>query len=396
MHIVHVEDFFHPDAGYQTNILCKYMALAGHQVTIVTSEVDKTPPEFMSFFGATNINERDRIYSEETGTRILRLPSLGVLSGRAVFKGSIVKKVESLHPDVIFVHGNDTLTGIRFLLRYKNHPFPIVLDSHMLEMASVNPLSWMFHLFYKRFVAPIIIDNRITVIRTQDDDYVQKCLGIPLAQCPWISVGTDTLLFHPQSEIREQFRRQHNISQDAFVVVYTGKLTDSKGGLLLAEAFKEKFNTKKEVVLLVVGESAQGEYGHQVETLFQKSFNKVIRFPTQRYRDLPPFYQAADLSIFPKQCSLSFYDAQACALPVLAEDNKVNVKRLQYSNGACFFSNDPDDIRNHVVSYCELSPLEFANIGQNALHTIQAAYDYQQLVVRYLNEIQEQLNQYGK
>lgn len=38
MKIVHVEDFFHPDAGYQINILPKYMAKMGHEVVVITSE----------------------------------------------------------------------------------------------------------------------------------------------------------------------------------------------------------------------------------------------------------------------------------------------------------------------------------------------------------------------
>lgn len=43
MRIVHIEDFFHPNAGYQINILPKYMVKQGHSVTIVTSEMEKIP-----------------------------------------------------------------------------------------------------------------------------------------------------------------------------------------------------------------------------------------------------------------------------------------------------------------------------------------------------------------
>jgi len=61
--------------------------------------------------------------------------------------------------------------------------------------------------------------------------------------------------------------------------------------------------------VLVVGNSPDSEYGNLVEDTFRRSENRVIRFPTQKYTELPRFYQVADLAVFPKQCSLSFYDA---------------------------------------------------------------------------------------
>ena len=43
MHFVHVEDFFHPDAGYQVNLLSRLQVLQGHRVTIVTAELERMP-----------------------------------------------------------------------------------------------------------------------------------------------------------------------------------------------------------------------------------------------------------------------------------------------------------------------------------------------------------------
>ena len=55
MKIVHIEDFFHPEAGYQINILPKYMVRAGHEVTIITSEADKAAKQLTGFFGTDGI-----------------------------------------------------------------------------------------------------------------------------------------------------------------------------------------------------------------------------------------------------------------------------------------------------------------------------------------------------
>src|SRR5690606_7783559 len=130
------------------------------------------------------------------GVKVIRLPIIKFISGRAVFKKKIFKTVENLTPDILYIHGNDTLIAIRYLLKIKRLSFPIVMDSHMLEMASVNKFNKYFRSFYRKMITPIIVKENIPVIRTQNDIYVQKHLGIPLELCPWISVGTDTLLFH--------------------------------------------------------------------------------------------------------------------------------------------------------------------------------------------------------
>ena len=57
MKIVHVEDFIHPEAGYQVNLLSRLQQLDGHQVTIVTAELEKIPSFLTSFFGKEDIHK---------------------------------------------------------------------------------------------------------------------------------------------------------------------------------------------------------------------------------------------------------------------------------------------------------------------------------------------------
>lgn len=375
MKIVNIEDFFHPDAGYQINILSKYLAEFGHEVVILTSEMTKIPDKLTSFFGRDHIEERDRTYTEKTGVQIIRLPLLAFVSGRAVFGRELEKKVTELKPDVLFVHGNDTLSGIRYIMKARRLPYALVTDSHMLEMASANRFNKVFRAFYKRFITPKIIKHGIPVIRTQDDLYVEKQLGIPLGQAPWISYGSDTLLFHPDKEARMKFRAENDIAEDDFVVVYTGKLDEGKGGMLLAKAFQHKFSTSRPVVLVVVGNTV-GSYGEEVERVFNGSENRVVRFSTQKYADLAPFYQAADLSVFPKQCSLSFYDAQACGLPVLSEDNNINVDRCSHGNGWNFEAGSVDDFRNKIEWIAGFKPSNYVQASQRAHVFILEGYDY--------------------
>ncbi|WP_409272368.1 glycosyltransferase [Neobacillus sp. SCS-31] len=398
MKIVHIEDYFHPNAGYQLNILSKFMSKQGHDVTIITAEMEKMPNFLTQFFGKENIEEYDQKFTKQTGVKIIRLPIKAFISGRAIFGKSIFERVESLSPDILYIHGNDTYIGMLYLLKLKTLKYPIIMDNHMVEMSSVNPFRKIYRVFYKSVIAPIVKKHEIKVIRTVNDDYVEKCLGIPLTQCPFVSFGSDTLLFYPNNSVREDFRKEYSISEEDFVVVYTGKLDETKGGKFLAEAFKKKFINKKNknIVLIIVGNSNGTEqYINEMEEIFQSSENKILRFPTQKYNELPKFYQSADLSVFPKECSLSFYDAQACALPVLSEDNAINIERLKFNNGYNFKANDVNDFREKILMCIEMDKGEYEKLRENAYNYVKQNYNYEDISNQITDILIEEYNRFN-
>lgn len=384
MRILHWDEMFHPSFGYQINVLAKFQAKQGHEVIIMTSENIENHPTFSGFGNKENIPQEDDLYSKRYGVEIIRLPIYKVVSGRVIYKKGYIKRIKDLNPDIIMCHTNDTLSAINIVRRYKLINIPIVFDNHMLEMASKNPLSKLFRIYFRLFITPKIIEHKWTVIRTQDDNYVNKCLGIPKSQTPFISFGSDTTLFHPDMNVRKQFREKYGIKQNDFVVVYTGKLNEAKGGKLLAQAFEKKLsNFKYENITLIAVGNSSGEYGKEVEKIFENSENNIIRIPTQKYVELAKFYQAADLCVFPKQCSLSFYDAQACGLPVVSEDNNINVDRLQYENGVNFKAENIQDFREKITLYANMDKKQYEEIKENALEFIKDNYDYENIAYEY-------------
>ena len=386
MKIVHIEDFFHPDAGYQLNILAKYLVKFGHEVTIVTAELDKIPDYLTSFFGKEGIDARDREYEQSYGVKIIRLPVKRYVSGRVIFTKQLMKTVKELTPDVLFIHGNDTFNGMWAAWKRKKLGCPLVMDSHMVDMASENKFRKLFRRFYRMTVTPIIKKENISVIRTADDAYVEKRLGIPLSQAPLITFGSDTMLCHPDAERRAAFRKENDISEDAFVVLYAGKLDEFKGGKLLAELTCQKMDVKKELVFVIVGNTV-GEYGAEVEACFAKSPYRVLRFPTQKYCDLASFFQSADLALIPRQCSLSLYDMGACGLPVLAENNNINVERCSHGNGWTFEKENIEDFAKRLSEIANMEKGELENVSKNASAYILENYDYAKKAREYEREI---------
>ena len=393
MKIVYVDETFHPAYGYQSTPLAKFQQRQGNEVVIVTVSKDQIHPVYREF-GDTgeSVEKDDEIYQKSTGVKVIRVKTKGYFMHRARISSDMFRVVRAQNPDVVFVHCVETLTAMRFLMHRKE--WPMMFDSHMLSMASQSRFVGAFEAGYRTVFRRIIEKNHYYVIRTQDDDYVNTHLGIKKELTPFISFGTDTIMFSPSASERARFRNDHGIGEDEFVVVYTGKLTEAKGGKFLAETFKERFDVP--VTLVCVGTPPNSDYGREVKKLLDQSENKVIMFPTQRYVDLAQFYQMADLSIFPKQCSLSFYDAQACGLPVVSEKNNVNCERCSHLNGENFKAGDIDDFRAKIMLFATMHKEEWLGYSLNARMFVESGYDYANIAKQYTDYLQKSIMQQKK
>lgn len=390
MKIVYVDETFHPAYGYQSNPLAKFQQKQGNEVVIVTVSKDQIHPVYREFGdNGESVEQDDEIYQKSTGVKIIRVKTKGYFMHRARISSDMFRVVREQKPDVVFVHCVETLTAMRFLMHRKE--WPLMFDSHMLSMASQSKFVGAFEAVYRAVFRKIIEKNHYYVIRTQDDDYVNTHLGIKKELTPFISFGTDTIMFFPSAEERAMFRKEHGIGKDDFVAVYTGKLTEAKGGKFLAETFKKKFDVP--VTLVCVGTPPDSDYGREVQKLLDESENKVIMFPTQRYMDLAQFYQMADLSIFPKQCSLSFYDAQACGLPVISEKNNVNCDRCSHQNGDNFEAGSIEDFRAKVMKFATMKKDEWLRYSRNARYFIESGYDYANIAKQYTDYLKKSIEQ---
>lgn len=384
MKILHIDETFHPSFGYQINSLAKYQALAGHEVVVFTTDTKHLHVSFRFAADNDRIEELDREYEKNTGVKIVRVPTSGYISNRCVFRSDLFRMIDEVSPDVVMIHQIETYASIRYMMKGYYKKYPTVADSHMLPMASNNKLSKEYNRWFRRFITPKYVKNGITVIRTQDDDYVNSVLGLPESQTPFISFGSDLTLFRPDAAARRKFREENSIPQDAFVITYTGKMDKYKGGILLANALKEKFTAKngREVVCVVVGNVYGDEYGDEVNAILASSENRIIRFPTQRYVDLPVFYQSSDLCVFAKQCSLSFYDEQACGVPVVFEDNNVNKDRASRGGAAVFRAGDVDSFRLEIQRFIDMPSGEYGRYRDNAISFVTSGYDYKDIAGR--------------
>ncbi len=394
MRILHVDETFHPLFGYHCNPLAKFQSMMGEEIYIIAPEAKHIHPVYHGFgeYGE-NQEQEDREYTRNTHVQIIRVPGKGYISGRLNYDmRAMYQAIETINPDVIMVHCIETLTAMRLLLTLRNK-YPMVFDSHMLSMATRNPFYKIYDFIYKNLFARVIKKEKYTVIITQNDDYVITHLGIPKEQTVFVSFGTDTELFCPNKESRRKFIEDNNFPEDSFIIVSTGKLSEPKDGKLFARSVRQKFATDRKVVVIVVADFS-GEYEKEVKKILDESENQVIYYDVQRYTDLPWFYQVADVTIFPKQCSMSFYDAQSCGLPVISEKGHVNEERNSHGNGLCFEPGDCDDLRRKIETIINLSDNEYSNMQKRCRSFVKENYSYTKIALQYMELMEKEVQRF--
>jgi glycosyltransferase involved in cell wall biosynthesis len=396
MKILHIDETFHPAFGYQCNPLAKFQSLQGNDVSILTVEKKHIYPVYHSFGDhGEHIDEEDAIYVKNSGVHIIRVPAKGYIAGRLNYDTvSLYRAIDAIKPDVMMIHCVETLTAMRAMYKYRNI-YPMVFDSHMLAMASQNKLFRLYEFAYRSLITPLIKKYNFQIILTQNDDYVITHLGVPKEQTRFISFGTDTNLFYPSVEKKVEFLKEHRLAVNTFIIVSTGKLSESKNGMLLARVFKEKLETKRPIAIVVVA-SFVGEYEKEVKKILDCSENIVIYYPVQKYINLPYFYQIADVCVFPKQCSMSFYDAQACGTPVISERNNINTERNSHGNGLCFDSDNVDDFRMKIRIIADMDIQHYHIMRENSYRLIIDNYSYNIIANQYTDVLKDEFARYQR
>lgn len=119
--------------------------------------------------------------------------------------------------------------------------------------------------------------------------------------------------------LREEVRRELNISDDMFVIGHVGRFVKQKNHTFLIDVFHEIYRKNKKTILLLVG---QGPLKEKIEEIVKKlGIEKNVRFLGQR-SDVDRLYQAFDVFVLP-----SLYEG----LPVVGVE-------AQAAGLLCFFS----------------------------------------------------------
>jgi glycosyltransferase involved in cell wall biosynthesis len=143
--------------------------------------------------------------------------------------------------------------------------------------------------------------------------------------------GVDTEVFLPrwQKEAEAEAVRRHYGLEGKKVVLYTGKIRESKGVMVLFSAMKQVFLQDPNVHLVLAGGTGFGykrtdkrtEFLNRLQREIEPFRNRVLPLGFTPPQDMPRIYLLGDIFVAPSQLEealgMVFLEASSCGLPVI-------------------------------------------------------------------------------
>lgn len=150
------------------------------------------------------------------------------------------------------------------------------------------------------------------------------------------------------SKFAESFRDKFEISENTFVILYTGRITPQKGVKELVEAYS-RLKSNPKLVLVIAGSSVFGktkidDYRKSLISLAKTSSNRVVFTGYIPYEVLPEVYSLSNLIVIPSvwddPSPLTVYESLATGKQVIVTNsggipeivNKSNAKVVNREN----------------------------------------------------------------
>ncbi|KPK84758.1 MAG: hypothetical protein AMS27_09135 [Bacteroides sp. SM23_62_1] len=337
--------------GYLENCLPEALATLGHEVHVVTStgQVYFNQPQYKEtyeeFLGKSIVDPG----SKEINGFILHRLTFRLIMGK-VFLTGLYNRLKVIKPDIVqtldpFSFMNIQVILYRIFIKYK-----IFTANHIMK--SVFPLAhlgknqkiWKKISFYITRTLPGKLFNRFIEksfpITIDAMEISARYYSIPYHKMKIISLGVDTQLFSPalsqqMQKKRLEMRENMGIKENEILCIYTGRFSEGKNPLCLAQAINKLQNIKENYKGLFIGNGMQAKQIEKLDGCIIKDF--VF------FNKLADFYRMADIGVWPREESTSMLDAAACGLPLIISNTVQAAERIE-NNGLTYIENDVDNL----------------------------------------------------
>jgi glycosyltransferase involved in cell wall biosynthesis len=391
MKIVHVMNWYIPNMGYQENILPAEQKKLGHEVYIITS--DRTP-NYSGYERNVGKIIGSRVIGvgvyQENGVTIYRLPTImDVQNGGQVVVKGLYKLLKKLKPDVVQAHGAFCPVTLQAVLYSKRLNYRVFVDDHsnvdnfylnsLIKKAYIQ-LVKSFYFFYGKRVEMFF---PVTYATT---DLLKCVLKVPDLRLELLPLGANTDRFKKTSELRQIGRNELGLDEKDKLILTAGKLNESKDIEYLIEAIKFVSDRKSLVKLLIIGNGTQ-EYMNGLKSLVNKLgiTDKVIFMGFVPNKELPKYYNAGDIGVWPGNCSITVLEAAATSLPIVIPKDDLNYKILFDNQAAIGFERrNVNSLANAILEL--LNNLELCNqIVDNSCELFMETLSWKQIARKSTN-----------
>jgi glycosyltransferase involved in cell wall biosynthesis len=398
MKIVYVNPFFTDGMGYIENCLPRAMAKRGHEVHLITStgKVYFNDPVYKStyekFFGPPI--EKAGTYNLAGNVKHHRLDFM-LIQNTFYFKG-LKKVVDEIKPDVVHMWDVISPYTIQFFLLSRKYKYITYTGNHyVLSVLKVhNEWDNWFSLLKYKWLFLKVLPGRLfkgyykrCYAATIDAQFIaEKYMGVPPEKCVMTPLGVDTDDFKPELDRGKvaAIKSSLGYEKDDFIVLYTGRFTSGKNPLVLAKAIdslrKRGYN---KINGLFVG---SGDQKKEIESCMGC---KIVDFVL--YHQLPPFYQIADIGVWPAQESTSMLDAASTGVPIIVNDTIQATERFE-GNGLTYKLGDAADMAEKILKLYEDENLRMV-LGKEGRRKMSEVYSWDRIAMErerdYLQDLKE-------
>lgn len=358
MKIAFISPWYSEGMGYTENLFPKAMSQLEAEVHLVTSNTQ------INYF----LPNYDSVYKPFLGERIVacgvkkidgytvhRLPYYEPAN---IYTGPGIENLENylgeLKPDIIqtFEIGVETThisakyakkTGTRFFTECHVHASVFRKGDKKTFKEFVKNLLNNFDLKLN------LINSTTQLCYPIAEDAAEIAIAhykVPEAKVRIQSLGVDTDTFFAAETpehiyLRNKIREKFGFAESDIVCIYTGRFTKDKNSHCLAMAIDRLADENPDFKALFVGNGTKED----IEFLKSKRNCKVGSFVPAK--ELPGYYWAGDIGVWPREESTSQLDAAACGLPLILSDRIKVLERVE-GNGLLYKEGDHIDLANII------------------------------------------------
>ena len=394
--IVLVCDYFQTGFGYQEFFLAKEFQALGLKVTVVCSDRYYPFPAYERTAKEVLGSRLRRIgFAQEAGVRVIRLPIwFEYGQGAVILLKKLPQTLAKLKPDIIVADGVFTPLAWQVARYKRRHPHPILIfDSHASTFNTQLYSTWLkrlYMLIYNYFLLPVIkrAAHHFTTVGESEYQMLKSELNLTKKNVSLIPLGADTRSFKRNNQLRFKMRSLLKIKPQQILLIYAGKVTPNKDLEILIEALANVNKQVNLVKLLILGQGAPDyiiNLKQKIKFLHLADF--IIWHPLVANQQLPAYYNAADIGIWPGNLSNTILEAMAVGLPVIVS-KKISAQQttnhlaqnqaaLQMKRGS---SSDLTKILMKLID----EPRFRSSRGHNCHQLIEQRFSWQQIAQQHL------------